>query len=211
MAFSCILVLADLPYIHKSISSKIHVYQGVKVTDMSDHYPVFDTCYSLRWRHNGRDGVSNHQPHVCYLNRLFKAQIKEHIKAPRHWPSCGKFVGDQWIPRTNGQYRGKRFHLMTSSCTLIMKWLFEFYKRFKILMPLTLYYNIFKEMCLKALPLFTTKILVQKWTAMDFWMSENLDKTKKKLYINCINAERHLVRLSITLTETVYMDVIKQR
>ena len=27
---------------------------------------------SLRWRHNGRDGVSNHQPHDCLLNRLFR-------------------------------------------------------------------------------------------------------------------------------------------
>ena len=26
---------------------------------------------SLRWRHYGRDGVSNHQPHHCLLNRLF--------------------------------------------------------------------------------------------------------------------------------------------
>ena len=25
----------------------------------------------LQWRHNGRDGVSNHQPHQCLLNRLF--------------------------------------------------------------------------------------------------------------------------------------------
>ena len=29
---------------------------------------------------------------------------------------CGEFTGDRWIPRTNGQYRGKCFHLMTSSC-----------------------------------------------------------------------------------------------
>ena len=26
---------------------------------------------SLRWRHNERDSVSNHQPHDCLLNRLF--------------------------------------------------------------------------------------------------------------------------------------------
>ena len=26
---------------------------------------------SLQWRHNGRDSVSNHQPHDCLLNRLF--------------------------------------------------------------------------------------------------------------------------------------------
>ena len=45
-----------------------------------------------------------------------QTQIKENIKAPRHWPLCGKFTGDWWIPRTNGQLRGKCFHLMTSSC-----------------------------------------------------------------------------------------------
>ena len=32
---------------------------------------------TLRWRHNGRDGVVNHQHHHCLLNRLF---IKENIK-----------------------------------------------------------------------------------------------------------------------------------
>ena len=34
----------------------------------------------------------------------------------RHWPLCGEFTVDRWIPRTNGQQRGKCFHLMTSSC-----------------------------------------------------------------------------------------------
>ena len=54
---------------------------------------------TLQWRHNERDGVSNHQPHHCLLNRLFKAQIKENVKAPpRHWPLCWKFTGDRWIP-----------------------------------------------------------------------------------------------------------------
>ena len=28
--------------------------------------------YALRWRHNGCEGVSNHQPHDCLLNRLFR-------------------------------------------------------------------------------------------------------------------------------------------
>ena len=27
----------------------------------------------------------------------------ENIKAPRHWPLCGEFTVDRWIPRTNGQ------------------------------------------------------------------------------------------------------------
>ena len=46
---------------------------------------------------------------------FIQTQIKENIKAPRHWPLCGEFTGDRWIPRTNGQLRGKCFHLMTSS------------------------------------------------------------------------------------------------
>ena len=41
---------------------------------------------------------------------------QRNIKAPRHWPVWGEFTGDRWIPRTNGQWRGKCFHLMTSSC-----------------------------------------------------------------------------------------------
>ena len=62
-----------------------------------------------------RDGVSNHQPHGCLLNRLFGRRSKENIKAPRHWPLCGEFNGDWWIRRTYGQLRRKYFHLMTSS------------------------------------------------------------------------------------------------
>ena len=56
-------------------------------------------------------GVSNHQPHHC----LPKAQIKENMKAPRHWPLCWEFTDDLWIPRTKGQQHGKCFHMMTSS------------------------------------------------------------------------------------------------
>ena len=54
-------------------------------------------------RHNERDCVSNHQSHDCLLNRLFKAQTKENIKAPRHWPLSGELTGHRWIPRTKGQ------------------------------------------------------------------------------------------------------------
>ena len=36
--------------------------------------------YTLCWRHNGRDGVSNDQPHDCLLNRLFRHRSKETAK-----------------------------------------------------------------------------------------------------------------------------------
>ena len=70
--------------------------------------------YSLRWRHNDHDSVSNHQPHGCLLNRLFRRRSKKTSKL-----SVTGFVWgihrDRWIPRTKGQLRGKWFHLMTSS------------------------------------------------------------------------------------------------
>ena len=33
--------------------------------------------YFLQWRQNGHDGVSNHQPHDCLLNRLFRRTSKK--------------------------------------------------------------------------------------------------------------------------------------
>ena len=34
----------------------------------------------LHWRHNDHDGVSNHQPHGCLLNRLFRRRSKKTSK-----------------------------------------------------------------------------------------------------------------------------------
>ena len=36
-----------------------------------------DIGMALRWRHNYHDGVSNHQPHGCLLNRLFRRKSKK--------------------------------------------------------------------------------------------------------------------------------------
>ena len=36
--------------------------------------------YALQWRHNGRDCVSNHQPHHCLLNGLFRHRSKKTSK-----------------------------------------------------------------------------------------------------------------------------------
>ena len=35
------------------------------------------TPFSLYWRHNDHDGVSNHQPHGCVLDRLFRRRSKK--------------------------------------------------------------------------------------------------------------------------------------
>ena len=35
---------------------------------------------TLQWRHNDHDDVSNHRPHVCLLNRLFRRRSKKTSK-----------------------------------------------------------------------------------------------------------------------------------
>ena len=59
-----------------------------------------------------------------FTQSFIQTQIKENIKAARHWPLCGEFTGDRWIPRTNGQLRGKCVHLMTSSWNYHNLWSF---------------------------------------------------------------------------------------
>ena len=48
---------------------------------------------SLRWRHNGRDSISNHQPHDCLLNRLFKRRSKKTSKLRVTGLCAGKSPG----------------------------------------------------------------------------------------------------------------------
>ena len=40
----------------------------------------FFYIFSLRWRHNEGDGVSNHQPHDCLLKRFFRRRSKKTSK-----------------------------------------------------------------------------------------------------------------------------------
>ena len=49
---------------------------------------------SLQWRHNGCDGVSNHQSHDCSLNRWFRRRSRKHqssmslafVRGIHRWP-----------------------------------------------------------------------------------------------------------------------------
>ena len=67
----------------------------------SDADPVLTP---LQWCHNELDDTSNHRRHdVMFTQPFVRAQTKENIKAPRHWPLCWEFTGDRWIPRTEGQ------------------------------------------------------------------------------------------------------------
>ena len=40
----------------------------------------YNVYITLQWRPNGRDGVSNNQPHDCLLNSLFRCRYKKTLK-----------------------------------------------------------------------------------------------------------------------------------
>ena len=48
----------------------------------TNHSKARTVChiFPLQWRHNGLDGVSNHQPHHCLLNHLFWRRSKKTSK-----------------------------------------------------------------------------------------------------------------------------------
>ena len=63
-----------------------------------DHTGIIAFCITVtslwaRWRLKSPASRLFTQPFI-------KAQFKENIKAPRHWPLWGEITGDQWIPRT---------------------------------------------------------------------------------------------------------------
>ena len=47
-----------------------------------DHTELTGLCelYALHWRHNDHSSVSNHQPHGCLLNRIFRRRSKNTSK-----------------------------------------------------------------------------------------------------------------------------------
>ena len=55
---------------------------GVTSYQLSSKCISTQSCHTmdiiLQWRHNWRDGVSNHQPHNCLLSRLFGRKSKKH-------------------------------------------------------------------------------------------------------------------------------------
>ena len=57
---------------------KIKMTRRVMTTEiLRKTYTANHNLCSLKWRHNGHDSVSNHQPHDCLLNRLFSRRSKK--------------------------------------------------------------------------------------------------------------------------------------
>ena len=59
---------------------------------------------SLRWRHNDHAGVSNHQPHGCLLNRLFRRKSKKTSKLRVTGLCAGNSPGTGAFPAQMASY-----------------------------------------------------------------------------------------------------------
>ena len=88
-------------------------------------YIICQMFKPLQWRHNGRDGVSNHQPHHWLLNRLFRRRSQKNessaslafvrgihrwpVNSPHKWPVTRKmFPFDDVI-----------MHIVQASCVTL--------------------------------------------------------------------------------------------
>ena len=60
--------------------------------------------YSLQWRHNGCDSVSNHQSHDCFLNRLFRRRLKKTSKLRVTGLCAGNSPGTGEFPAQMASY-----------------------------------------------------------------------------------------------------------
>ena len=67
-------VLIALTYLYNGLY--YHTFLIVCVSNGYLHYCRYGS-YSLLWRNNGQDGISNHQAQDCLLNRLFRRRSKK--------------------------------------------------------------------------------------------------------------------------------------
>ena len=75
----------------------------------------------LRWRHNDHAGVSNHQPHGCSLNRLFRRKPKKTSKLRVTGLCAGNSPGTGEFPAQMASYAENvsiwwRHHAPVGSC-----------------------------------------------------------------------------------------------
>ena len=119
-------------------SSTAFVWLQHCVNSVQYQYKIINILdWALQWRHNGRGGVSNHQPHDSLLNRLFTHRSKTSKlrvtglcawNSPR-WPLNSPHKGPvtrKMFPFDDAimDWRYVQFMLprCISNCCLIIKW-----------------------------------------------------------------------------------------
>ena len=100
--------------------------------DLRCHHARYDVSVihwkPLRWRHNGHDSVSNHQPHHCLFNRLFRRRSKKTSKlrvtglCVGNSPGTGEFPA-QKASNTENVSIWWRHHVLRFQCCHWWRWL----------------------------------------------------------------------------------------
>ena len=78
---------------HNPKFEKIGLYRHPWGWKFKGYIPGELDQYPSQWRHNERDGVSNHQPHDCLINRFFTHGSKKTLKLR----VTGLFVGNSSV------------------------------------------------------------------------------------------------------------------
>ena len=112
----------------------IPLFKSILAYCWINRWEIFNAFWikQLLWRHNEHDSVANHQPRGCIRDRLFSRRSKKTSKLR----VTGLCVGNS---RTKGQFRGKCFHLMTSSWYYNLRWIKMSYE---IRRPFCLDFNV---------------------------------------------------------------------
>ena len=86
-------------HIHSTLQPLTHcgLVTSYGITELGQHW-------SLIWHHNGHDGVSNHQPHDCLLNRLFRHRSKKTSKLRVTGLCAGKSLVTSEFPAQMASY-----------------------------------------------------------------------------------------------------------
>ena len=90
------------------------------------------TQISLQWRHNGLDGVSNHQPRDCLFSRLIRRRSKKTSKlrvtglCAGNSPVAGEFPAHKWpvTRKISIWWRHNDFSTKAASVSADMIWYF---------------------------------------------------------------------------------------
>ena len=79
VSFKCVVLLLPFWW-ERDTRGFLTEKNGAMQVAFWSHFHCRSSHVSLQWRHNGRYGVSNHQPHDCFLNRLFRHRSKKTSK-----------------------------------------------------------------------------------------------------------------------------------
>ena len=113
---------------YKKVTAVIRNYRDNFYNNNALHLPHLPSCLQHHCASHYNDVIMDSMAsQITSITTVYSAVYsradQRNIKAPRHWPLCGEFAGARWIPRTNGQQRGKCFHFMTSSWYFV-RWKF---------------------------------------------------------------------------------------